>query len=245
MSHIAIRPWSRALVALGLVLLGLHALPTGSAAQDPIPGAPTQARLQGIVVEASTGQPVETALVEVINTEFASPTGRYGGFAFPDAPLGTVSIRVSAPGHPTLVQDIEVNEGRISFVQIVLPSVSATLSELLVLVQGPQESGAIRAAGNAADLLALQAPRLYINSNAVGRRDYQLNLRPGTTLEGSVTPLILIDGAVVSSAENAYEALVNIPAADVLEIEILTGPAASQYPLSANGVINVKTVRGR
>jgi len=232
------------LVTLGFVLLSQYALPVDSAAQEPLPGAPTQARLQGIVVEESTGQPVKAAVVQVVNTAFASPTGRYGGFAFPDAPLGTVSIRVSAPGHPTLVQDVEVNEGRISFVQIVLPSVAATLSELLVLVQGPEESGAVQAAGNAADLLALQAPRLHINSNAVGRRDYQLNLRPGTTVEGSVTPLILIDGVVISSAQNAYEALVNIPAADVLEIEILTGPAASQYPLSANGVINVKTLRG-
>jgi TonB-dependent SusC/RagA subfamily outer membrane receptor len=51
---------------------------------------------------------------------------------------------------------------------------------------------------------------------------------------------------VMMSRDQAYDALRNIPAADVEALEVLKGPAAaSLYPFAANGVVLVTTKRGR
>jgi TonB-dependent SusC/RagA subfamily outer membrane receptor len=154
-----------------------------------------------------------------------------------------VSIRVSAPGHPSVVQGVEVRLGRVAFVQVVLPSIAATLAELLVDVDPvPDVSG--DHARSAADLLALEVPRTRANPAMVGDHDFQLRLRDGTSLSADVEPLILIDG-VAMSGDLAFDALESIPASDVEEIEVLKGPAtASLYPNAANGVVRVTTKRG-
>jgi TonB-dependent SusC/RagA subfamily outer membrane receptor len=202
-----------------------------------------QAPLQGVVVDDQAGQPVAGAIVAVSGVEGSVTTSRWGGFAFPDAPFGRVELHVSAPGHPTVVQEVEVQRGRVAFVRIVLPSVAAVLSELFVQVT-PDAPGVKGEARTAADLLALQVPRTRVNPRSLGKSDYQIQLRSATSISGNQDPLILIDGVVVSSGA-AYDALLGIPASDVESIEVLKGPAAaSLYPYAANGVIHVHTKKG-
>lgn len=227
-----------ALVAAGLCArVGAEA-----AAQDPGQDA-SNAPLQGVVVDAATYQPVDSATVTLLGTDLSVSTGRWGSFTFPGAPPGQLSLQVSAAGHPSIVQDVEVREGRVVFVQIVLPSVAAVLSELLVPASGGSTSEVAR---TAADLLALQVPRTRVSTGVVGKSDYQIILRATNTFQGSNAPLILIDGVVMSQSEGAFDALERIPASDVERLEVLKGPAAaSLYPYAANGVVNVVTKRGR
>jgi TonB-dependent starch-binding outer membrane protein SusC len=228
-----------ALLAIGLLIA---AFPGRSlAAQVPTQSA---ARLQGVVVDQSTYQPVDSATVSLVGTEIIATTGRWGSFAFPDAPLGNVSLRVSAPGHPGVVQTVEVRNGGVVFVQIVLPSVAATLAELLVAT-GPARKQRDDAGRTAADLLADAVPRMRVNPGIIGKTDYSVTLRSVATITGNSSPLILIDGVLVSASEDAYEALERIPASDVRDIQVLKGNDAFKYPFSANGVINVRTKRGR
>jgi len=228
-------------VAASLVL-SLSPAPARVAAQAP--PSRTDARLQGVVVDQETYQPVESAIVSLVGTDFSVTTGRWGAFAFPDAPSRQLQIRVSAPGHPSVVQDVDVRRGRLVFVQVVLPSVAAALSELFVRAP-PASVASAELAQTAADLLALEEPRTRVNASMVGETDFQLRLRDAkTTFSDRVEPLVLIDG-VATSGSGAFEALMSIPAADVEEIQVLEGPAAAfLYPYAANGVINVKTKRG-
>lgn len=237
-----IHQWARSsLTALVVAVLSLGA-PHASAAQvQPTPL--TEAPLQGVVVDEATYQPIDSATVTVVGTDLVATTSRWGTFSFPDAPLGFVALQVRAPGHPGVVQDVEVKEGRVVFMQVVLPSVAAVLSELFVT--GAPAARASEVARTAADLLALQVPRTRVSSGIVGRSDYPVRLRPGNTFQGNAAPLILIDGVVMSTDDGAFDALERIPASDVAEIEILRGPAAAfLYPFAANGVVNVKTKRG-
>ena len=154
------------------------------------------------------------------------------------------SLRVTAPGYISVVQEVEVKGDAIVFVQFRLPSVSAVLSELLVGVQGDEPTGT---ALTAADLLAMEVPSARVTSGAIGRTDYAFRLRAAAsslTLRGE--PIILLDGVMISQAgETALDALSQIPASEVLEIEVLRGAAASaRYPLAANGVVLVKTRGG-
>jgi Carboxypeptidase regulatory-like domain/TonB-dependent Receptor Plug Domain len=207
------------------------------AAQVPVQ---TDARLQGVVVDQATYQPVDSATVSLVGTDILATTGKWGSFAFPLAPLGRVALRVSAPGHPGVTQDVEVRNGGVVFVQIVLPSVAATLSELWV--NAPASDNMKEVARSAADLLADQVPRMRVNPGSVGATDFTVNLRATSTLVGDAAPLILIDGVMMSQA---FEALERIPASEVRDIQVLRGNEAFQYPYSSNGVINVRTKRGR
>jgi iron complex outermembrane receptor protein len=229
-----------ALVFVGLCL----AAPSSAIAQvRPRPVALPEAPLQGVVVDEASHQPVDSAVVRILGTDVTVSTGRWGSFAFPDVPPGQLSLQVSAPGHPSIVQDVEVREGRVVFMQIVLPSVAAVLHELLV--PGAPRASPSEVARTAADLLAFQVPRARVNTGVVGKSDYEVSLRPGSTFQGSVAPMVLIDGVVMSNDGGAYDALERIPASDVAEIQVLKGPAAAfLYPYAANGVINIVTKRG-
>lgn len=194
------------------------------------------------MVDEATYQPVDSATVSLVGADATVTTGRWGAFAFPDAPLGQVVVQVSAPGHPSMRQEVEVREDRMAYVRVVLPSVTAVLSELLVRGRSAARPG--DAASTAADLVAIRVPRTRVASGDVGNTDYPMYLRPGTSFTGNTEPLIVIDGIAITR-DAAFDALERIPAADVEEIEVLKGPAAAfLYPYGANGVIIVTTKRG-
>ncbi len=243
MSHSSIRPWVGALAVLGLLLLNQYALPLTTAAQQTVPGAPTQARLQGVVVLESTGQAVESATVSIIGTDVETQTGQYGGFAFPDVEPGVISVRVSAVGHPSVVQEVEVRGDGIVFVQFRLPSIAAVLSELLV---GAPRDRPVEIELTAADLLVAEVPSTRIITGIIGRTNYQLQLRTGgISFTENMEPLIFIDDVLMSRLGQALQTLSQIPASDVAHIEVLKGPAAAfRYPMAANGVVLVTTRSG-
>ena len=119
------------------------------------------------------------------------------------------------------------------------------LSELLVGVPRDVPTGE---PVTAADLLAREVPSARVTTGFIGHTDYRFRLRePASSFSLGGEPIILLDGVMISGAggELALEALKQIPASDVLEIEVLRGPAAtSPYPMGANGVVLVKTRRG-
>jgi hypothetical protein len=228
--------------AAGLLSLALMAgRPAPGAAQAP--GSPEDAsRLRGVVVDEVTEQPIDSAVVSLVGSDVAIPTDRWGFFTVADAPLGPHALYVSAPGHPSVLVDVEVREDRVTFVRIILPSVAAVLSELFVRSQ--PAASAQDNARTAADLLALAVPRTRVSSGIVGKSDYAIELRPGTTFQGNVQPMILIDG-VVMTTDHAFDALQRIPASQVADIEVLRGPAAAfLYPFAASGVVLVRTKQG-
>jgi outer membrane receptor protein involved in Fe transport len=213
----------RALVVAGLLVAAPPALPALVA--QSAPEQQSRARLQGVVIDEVTYQPVDSATVGLVGIDGAITTGRWGSFAFPEAPLGPVAIEVSAPGHPSVVQVVDVQDDRVVFVRIVLPSVAAVLAELLVQ-SPPPYARTSETSRTAADLLALKVPRARVNTGVVGKSDYLITLRANNTLTGNGEPLILVDG-VVMARSSAFDALERIPASDVERVEVLRGPAAA------------------
>lgn len=243
MSNLSIRPWAGALTALALLLVTQFALPLAGTTQQPVGGAEVQPLLQGVVVHESTGQPIEAATVSLVGTDIVTQTGRYGAFAFPDVEPGMRSVRVAAPGHPSVTQDVNITGEGIVFLQFRLPSVSAVLEELLVGV--PRSRSVLVGAETAADLLVNEVPGFRLSNNGIiGKNDDILNLRGARSFGAGMQPLVYIDGVLISKGETALEALSQIPASQVLDLQVLRGPSASiLYPLAANGVVLVKTNR--
>ena len=241
MSYPSIRPWAGALAALVVLFVTQQALPLAAATQQPLPGAETQPILQGVVVDESNGQPIESATVSLVGTDIETQTGRYGGFAFPDVQPGLVSVHVTAPGHPSVVQEVEVKRDGIVFVRFDLPSIAAVLAELL----GDDEpmAGVL----TAADLVAIEVPSArLIPRGIIGNTNDAIRFRaPVTSSTQSLEPLfdleplVFIDGVRVGLGW-AFEALSQIPASYVEDIEVLRGLAATlRYPTAEDGVVVV------
>jgi outer membrane receptor protein involved in Fe transport len=229
-------PWFRRSV---FVLLAVCA--PGAAGQAP---ESVRVRLQGVVVDAATLAPVDSATVTLVGSSASITTERFGRFEL-DVPSGPIALHVTAPGHSSVIVDTEVHADRPAFVRVPLPTFAVTLSELLVQASGDDEPRR-RQARTAAELVAQELPRAGVNSGQVGQNDFDLNLRLATSFGGSEAPTIVVDGVVLSRGAAAFEALDRIPAADVEDVQVLRGPSAAfLYPFAANGVIVVTTKRGQ
>jgi hypothetical protein len=220
----------------GLLALSLASVPT--AAQQP-------AVLQGVVVDEAAWTPVASATLTLVGKGIETQSRSNGTFAFAEAPLGTVSVRVDAPGYTSLVQEVEVRDGRVAFVQFVLPSVAAVLDEVLVLGRRGRSAPAISEPKTAADLLAGKIPGVTSNPGQLGVEGSRMQLRGVSSISVAKQPAVFLDGVrLVGGLGAAMSLLRQIPASNVRDIQILRGPAAAFLHGTADGAIQVWTRSG-
>ncbi|MDH3205449.1 MAG: TonB-dependent receptor plug domain-containing protein [Gemmatimonadota bacterium] len=234
--------------SLGSTALTTLLLTAALAATGPVHGqersATSSARLQGVVVVESTFEAIIGATVSIIDTDIETQTGSLGDFAILDAPLGKVWVRVSAPGFPSVRDQVEITEDGIVFVQFRMPEdVGTVLDDVIVVVVDPDVASS--EAGSALDLLAIKIPSISMRSTgSVGTNMGWVRLRGFNSITQDGNPLVVIDDVAVTGERPPLEVLSQIPANDVESIEVLRGTtAAHRYPYATNGVIVVKTKR--
>lgn len=222
-----------------LVLLSLG-LTTGAAAQEPA------APLQGVVVDEAAWTPVGAATLTLLGSGAQTQSLTNGTFAFATAPLGTLAVRVEAPGYMSIVQEVEVRSGRVAFVQFALPSVNAVLDEILVVARRGEASASISEPKTAADLLAGKIPGVLSNPGEVGLEETRMRLRGVRSITQVNHPAVFLDGVRLAGGfGEALSRLRQIPASQVRDIQVLRGPAAAfLYGGGADGVIQVWTRSG-
>lgn len=243
-THRSIRAKARMFLAVFAVAApcDAFAVQDRSAASGGIPQPP----LQGLVADEVTGDPISSAVVGIVGTSFEVASGGLGEFVFPpNIPSGSLTVRAAAAGYVSTVQQVEVREDGSVFVQLLLPSISATLDELIV--RGQPDGQVTDSPRTAADLLALQIPSARRAGGQVGNNAYEIRLRGQNSVNQSNDPVVVVDGVRVGNPGEALDVLSTIPASDVESIEILRGPSASLLYASfaANGVIAVTTRSGR
>ena len=117
-----------------------------------------------------------------------------------------MSVRVTAPGHPSVVQEVDVRSDRIVFLQVIVPSFAAVLSELLVSVPGNESVARLvteAAQLTAADLLAIKVPSTRGTTGNIGKNDKEIRLRGYGSFTQDLQPLVIIDGVRVSGRDGA------------------------------------------
>ena len=206
--------------------------------------------LKGQILDNETGHAVEYVTIAVINKKTkklvtGTITDSEGRFAIKNIKEGNYYLEISFMGYKKkTIDNIEINDGNpvINLGSIKLERAEDLIEELEVFA----EKGAVdyqidkkvvnvskqytTVAGTAIDILE-NVPSVTV--------DVEGNL----SLRGSTGFTVLIDGK--PSALEGSEALVQIPASTIQNIEIITNPSVKFDPDGTAGIINVITKKNK
>jgi TonB-linked SusC/RagA family outer membrane protein len=203
-------------------------------------------------VTSADGQPIPSVQVFIRGTTLGTLTNATGRYRILNIPAGSHILQSQSIGFSPLEQPIVVVADSTLTVDFTLQSRSTVLGKVVVVGYGTQRkeeiTGAVSSvtseqfiAGPARDagaLIAGKIPGLSITTPSGNpTAGTEISLRGTTTIQGSRTPLILIDGIPGG--------LSSVPAPDIESITVLKdGSAAAVYGSRAsNGVILVTTKR--
>lgn len=226
--------------------------------------------LAGTVLDEISREPLEGALVSVVDTGIEAVSDEYGRFLLEGVPLRAVELKTELDGYVSVVERIEASVTLVTFLRVGLRKVDAVLADLLVIVgrRSPDAEDAEDAGDSwrsALDLIAEDIPGVDVQrwSGSIGG-GAAIQIR-GTSSFRNNDPAIYLDGIRIddqsvsatcaagaercsstSQSRRASHVLDLIPAETVARIRVLRGAsAAAAYGYSANGVILIETRRGR
>lgn len=255
------RSLTRTLVQVTLSL----SLVTGLAVAQATPGTIT-----GRITDATTGQPITLAQVNIVGTNVGGQTNADGRFTLRGVDPGPVQVRILRVGFAEQRRNATVSAGQTLNLDIQMGAVAVQLNPVVTTETGSQrrvELGnsiaqvdaaqivATRAIQNMGDLLTSRAAGVTVYSPTQIGAGTRVRIRGTSSLSLSNNPIYVIDGIRVEgttgsssvSVGGTLPARVNDINPDEIEsIEIVRGPsAATIYGTSAaNGVIVITTKRG-
>ena len=209
--------------------------------------ADDKASIKGRVVDATTGAAVDYADIFVSDRNdrvLASGIVTDGAFRVEDVPAGDVLVMVRMLGYDTWVSDhLILRAGEVRDLgTIQLSQLALGLQEVMVAGERTQivykldrrhidgASSVTASGGTAVDILT-------------GTPSVQVDAEGSLTLRGSSNFLVYVDGK--PSPLSGTDALRQIPAGTVEDIEIITTPSARYRTDGDMGIINITTRRSR
>jgi outer membrane receptor protein involved in Fe transport len=227
-----------------LVSIFLTTFAYGQPATNRGSGIPSDAKVLGKVVDASSNQPVEYASIAIYRERDSSlvtgvVTDMEGNFTMDNLPYGKFYADITFIGYKKMhINNISLNPGQkiAALGTIKLDPSSTSLKEVVVVGNGNQmeykidkkvvniSQNIVASGGTVVD--ALQ------NTPSV-----QTDVEGNLTLRGSSSFTVLIDGK--PSLVQGSEALQQIPAGMVQNVEIITNPSAKYDAEGSAGIINV------
>lgn len=232
------------LIMLVGLLMSSYAICQTPSGRQSEPGMPADAKITGKIIDASSNQPVEYASIAIFREKDSTlVTGVVsdpsGNFVLENLPYGRFYATITFIGYnKSMVNSIQLNPGKKAAVlgTIKLDPSSTALNEVVVIGNGNQieykidkkvvniSQNIVASGGTVVD--ALQ------NTPSV-----QADVEGNLTLRGSSNFTVLIDGK--PSVVTGSEALQQIPAGMVQNVEIITNPSAKYDAEGSAGIINV------
>ena len=229
--------------------------------------------VSGRIVEASSQRPLADVQVRIIGTQRGALTNDQGDYRIPNVTPGTVQIRAQRIGFAPVTQSINVTAGGSVTSNFVLSATAIQIDEVVITATGEsqrkRESGntiatitpsqeKLATTSNIADVLQASAPGVYISSpGGTQGSASRIRVRGASSISLSNEPLLIVDGVRASNEINGTGSigvggqtssrLNDINPDDIEAIEVIKGPAAAALygTAGANGVIQVRTKRGR
>src|SRR5687768_12279499 len=227
--------------------------PVVSQAQQP-------GRITGTVTDKA-GKPISGVQVMVQGTSLGTLTGTDGKYTITGVPAGshTVSTRhiafadetqrnVRVVAATTATVDFRIAESVLSLQEVVVTGVQDPIAGVKApfaiahinkenVATVPSSQGALASIqGKIAGAYMVQA------TGEPGVNNLQIVLRTPTSIQGNITPLIVVDGVITSTT-----ALMDMDPSNIESVEVVKGAAASSLygSRAAAGVIAITTSRGR
>ncbi|MCU0426558.1 MAG: carboxypeptidase regulatory-like domain-containing protein [Candidatus Kapabacteria bacterium] len=235
------------------------------------------ATVKGKVTDKKNGDGLQGARVTLTAlsnpaTKYGKIAGKNGEYEVKNVPAGKYSVEVSYVGYKTAAQSLTVDAGAASvdlnfqlildvrgLDEVVVTGVASrtqkSVAEVAVSRVNASELTDKVGYTSAGQLLQGKVAGVTITpaSGQVGG-GLRFNVRAGAGLLGG-SPTVFIDGVRVASGNVAgfgtggqeVSALADLNPADIQDIEILKGPAATALygPQGQNGIVLIKTKRGR
>ena len=248
------------------VLGAALALALGAAA----PLAAQTGTVQGQVVDANSQRPLADAQISVVGTGIGQIANSSGRYLLLNVPAGQQTVRVELIGYGVAEQTVTVSAGQAAIVDFSLSATAIALDELVVTGVGAETTR--RALGTTVDVLSEEAIALapvqsvdqLLQGRVAGATVNAVSAQPGTgstinfrgvsSVFGSQTPVIYIDGVRVDNDQSTAagtggeqsSALADLLTSDIERIEVTKGGAASTLYGSdaATGVIQIFTKKG-
>ncbi len=252
-------------VAASLALLGASSLQAQGTRE-----------VTGRVLEATSNVPLSDVTVGVVGQLVGVRTNDRGEFRI-RVPMGDVTLTTRAIGYKRTTQRVTANTGTADFAlsKDVLQLEGVTVTGAATSVDRRNATTAVSQV-SAEQLTRSSAPSLEgtmqgkvvgatlsFNNGAPGG-GAQVQIRGASSLIGKIDPLFVVDGVIISNAtrrtqqatitgslnsgeENGTNRLADINPAEIENIEILKGAAASAIygSQATNGVVVITTKRGR
>lgn len=231
------------------VLLALLLIPGLAQAQQGV--------IEGSITDARSGEPLPGASVLVVESSVGTAADVDGNYRIPRVRPGTKNLRVSFVGYKTITREVEVEAGETVTVDFEMERTARRIDEVVVTGVA-QETPAANLSFNVEQVSSESLERVTASSPMEALRGkvagvsiqqssgepgsgLDVNLRATNTLEGSNSPLFIVDGVILGADQ------VDIGALDIKNIEVVKGAAASSLygSRAQNGVVNITTKRGQ
>ncbi len=221
-----------------VIKLGLISIITSSIALAGVTG-----KIAGVVTDASTGEPLIGANVQVSGTYLGAATDATGRYTILSVPPGVYELNVTMIGYKnTRIQDVRVEIDLTATINIEM-EVEVLEGEMVTVVAQKSvvkvDVAASQTSVTSDDINALPFTTL---GGVIGLKagiTSGLSIRGG----GSDQTMFMLDGMVLRDERN-NEPITGIPLSAVKEVSVQTGGFNAEYTNVRSGVVNVVAREG-
>lgn len=230
-----------------------------------------QGSLTGTVTDSDTGDLLIGVNVVITDLNMGMATGTDGEFEFTDVPAGSYTIEARYIGYNTYQEQITINDGQETVLNIELTESTLELGDVVVTAFGVErdrraigysiqdvssEQISRTGSGNLLDALQGQVSGVQINRGGGAGKGSQIFIRGFNSLDPTADnqPLFVVDGVPIdnSTIESAGRARgmsnrsIDINPDDIESISVLkSAPATALYGVrAANGAVLITTKQG-
>ncbi|MBD3167480.1 TonB-dependent receptor [bacterium] len=230
--------WS--VLTVTLLMLSLFLLPTSAFAQT--------GKLRGVVLDATTDDPVVGANVVLVGSKRGAASDLDGNFTIVAIQPGKYTVRASAVGYATYeLTDVEINIDVTTTVEIKLQPSVVEGEVVTVIFEKPEvelgvtskvtrvtsEDLSMMASDDVSEMIATM-PGIKLDEEG------RIHIRGGRETEAR----FMVDGIDSRDPITGEILPINLSAMNVQEIQILTGGMSAEYGQAMSGLVQITTPEG-
>jgi TonB-linked SusC/RagA family outer membrane protein len=243
--------------------IALLALAAAVGIAVPVHAQPQTGTITGTVTNRATGEPVAGVMVSVQGTRISQITNDAGRYLMLNVPAGSHAVIAQNLGYTDFREfNVRVTAGETTTLNIALAHSVLTLEEVVVSGTSEGVSGlrtpfsvgrvsreniaTVPTTGSAVTAIQGKVAGVsMIRGSGLPGSGTNIVLRTPTSIQGSGSPMIVVDGVILSSSIG--NTTVDLEALDIESVEVVKGAAAASLygSRAANGVISITTNRGR